>query len=64
MNPSISIIWYDKIILVEANKHKMRETVLSRVRDGVKALTEAFPIYERLRSQGRMSGYEMPAVWT
>ncbi|HOY08716.1 MAG TPA: serine hydroxymethyltransferase [Candidatus Omnitrophota bacterium] len=36
----------------EAITHKDEETVLSRVRDGVKALTEAFPIYERLPESG------------
>ncbi|MFA5261840.1 MAG: serine hydroxymethyltransferase [Candidatus Omnitrophota bacterium] len=35
-------------LIDEAITHKDDETVLSRVRDGVKALTEEFPIYEEL----------------
>ncbi|HPB67719.1 MAG TPA: serine hydroxymethyltransferase [Candidatus Omnitrophota bacterium] len=35
-------------LIDEALTHKDDEVVLSRVRDGVKALTDTFPIYERL----------------
>ncbi len=35
-------------LIDEALTHKDDEVVLSRVRDGVKALTDTFPVYERL----------------